>query len=89
MLVLPVTNKLISFDLNNLKTEAGNEVRMMQVQLTKLQDDMAGADVKTMQMQEELLHLRNKLLPMADTMPNFALESQGKLLLSSSLFVKL
>ncbi len=62
---------------------------MMQAQVTKLQEDMAGTDVKMMQMQlkelqEELLYLRNKLLPVADTMPNFALESQGKSSSSSS-----
>lgn len=55
----------------------------MQAQLTKLQDDMAGVDVKMMQMQlkelqDELFGLTKKLLPVADTMPNFALESQGK-----------
>lgn len=67
---------------------------MMQAQVTKLHEDMAGADIKMMQMQlkelqEELLRLRNKLLPMADTMPNFALESQGKSSSSLSSFDKL
>lgn len=62
---------------------------MMQVQVTKLQEDMAEADITMMKMQlkelrEELLCLRNKLIPMADTMPNFALESQGKSSSSSS-----
>ncbi|XP_044224641.1 SUN domain-containing protein 3-like [Thunnus albacares] len=61
---------------------AGNDLGKMQAQLTKLQDDMAGVDVKMMQMQlkelqDELFGLTKKLLPVADTMPNFALESQG------------
>lgn len=36
------------------------------------------------ELQQELLHLKNKLHPVADTMQNFALESQGNSSLSSS-----
>ncbi|XP_047446368.1 SUN domain-containing protein 2-like [Mugil cephalus] len=48
--------------------------------LTKLQEHVTKAGFIQMQLkelQEELLHLKTKLLPFADTMPNFALESQG------------
>ncbi|XP_028450151.1 SUN domain-containing protein 2-like [Perca flavescens] len=60
----------------------GADLKVMQKQLKQLQEDMVGADVRMMQMQlkelqEELLHLRKTLIPMADTMPNFSLESQG------------
>ncbi|CAK6969433.1 SUN domain-containing protein 3-like [Scomber scombrus] len=49
----------------------------MQVQLTKFQEYMVRNDIKMMQIQGELFYLRDKALPVADTMPNFALESQG------------
>lgn len=46
---------------------------------------MVRNDIKMMQIQGELFYLRDKALPLADTMPNFALESQGKSSFSSDL----
>ncbi|XP_032387293.1 SUN domain-containing protein 2 [Etheostoma spectabile] len=75
--------KMMQKQLKQLQQDmVGADVKMMKMQLKELQEDMVGADLKIMrkqlkELQEELLRLKKKLIPMADTMPNFALESQG------------